>query len=43
VANVSDYIIDFGNKAGKDGGKVVATGSPKEVFANKNSSWYGVK
>ena len=40
VANVADYIIDFGNYAGQTGGKVVSKGSPEVVFADAKSSWH---
>jgi excinuclease ABC subunit A len=33
----ADYIFDFGPKAGKHGGEIVASGTPKEIMANKNS------
>ena len=33
----SDYIVDIGPGAGKDGGEVVAIGTPQEVMANENS------
>ena len=33
----SDYIVDIGPGAGKDGGKVVAVGTPQEIMANENS------
>jgi len=33
----SDYIVDVGPGAGKDGGMIVAYGSPKEVMQNENS------
>ncbi|MGD9129746.1 MAG: excinuclease ABC subunit UvrA [Candidatus Woesebacteria bacterium] len=33
----SDYIIDFGPKAGKEGGEIVATGTAKEIIKNKKS------
>ena len=33
----SDYLIDIGPVAGKNGGHVVACGTPKEVMDNKNS------
>ena len=33
----SDYIVDIGPGAGKDGGNVVAFGTPQEVMANPNS------
>ena len=42
ILNVSDYLVDFGNKAGDDGGVIVAQGIPKEVLKNKNSSWFDV-
>jgi excinuclease ABC subunit A len=33
----SDYIIDFGPGAGKHGGEVVATGTPKQIENNSDS------
>ena len=33
----SDYIVDIGPGAGKDGGNIVAMGTPTEVMANENS------
>lgn len=33
----SDYLVDIGPSAGKNGGEVVAVGTPKEVMNNKNS------
>lgn len=33
----SDYIIDIGPAAGKNGGNLIAAGTPEEVMANKNS------
>ena len=33
----SDHIVDFGPKAGKAGGEIVAVGTPKEIINNKNS------
>lgn len=33
----SDYIIDIGPGAGNKGGKVVATGTPKEIMENEDS------
>ena len=42
ISRVADYIIDFGLKSGKDGGKIVASGYPNEVFNNKKSSLYNL-
>jgi len=33
----ADYVVDFGPGAGRQGGHVVAAGTPKEIAANKNS------
>jgi len=33
----ADYLVDLGPGAGKDGGRVVAVGTPEEVRANPNS------
>ena len=33
----ADYIIDVGPEAGKNGGQIVATGTPEEVAKSKNS------
>jgi excinuclease ABC subunit A len=33
----ADYIIDVGPEAGKNGGKIIATGTPEEVAKNKTS------
>ena len=33
----ADYIIDLGPGAGKDGGKVIATGTPEEISKMKQS------
>ncbi len=33
----SDYIVDIGPAAGIHGGEIVATGTPKQIMANKNS------
>lgn len=33
----ADHIIDFGPRAGKQGGRVVAQGTAQEIIANKNS------
>lgn len=37
VIKVADYIIDLGPDGGKNGGEVVATGTPEEVSKCKNS------
>lgn len=33
----SDYLVDIGPKAGDQGGKIMAQGTPKEVMSNENS------
>ena len=33
----ADYLVDIGPRAGKDGGEVVAAGTPEEITANPNS------
>jgi excinuclease ABC subunit A len=33
----SDYVFDFGPKAGRDGGYIVANGTPKEIAAHPDS------
>lgn len=37
LIKIADYIIDLGPEGGDCGGKVVATGTPKEICKNKNS------
>lgn len=37
VVKLSDYIIDIGYEGGKEGGKVVATGTPEEIVKDKKS------
>jgi excinuclease ABC subunit A len=37
VIKVADHIIDLGPGGGEKGGKVVATGTPEEISANKKS------
>ena len=33
----ADYILDLGPEGGKNGGKLVAFGTPEEIVKNKNS------
>lgn len=33
----ADYVIDLGPRAGRDGGRVVATGTPEEISSNHHS------
>ena len=33
----ADYIVDIGPRAGKEGGEVIAAGTPAEIMANPNS------
>ena len=42
VSQVADYIIDFGLVSGKAGGIISAQGEPRFVFAQENSSLYGI-
>jgi len=37
VIKLADYIIDIGYEGGKNGGKVVAVGTPEEIIKNKKS------
>jgi excinuclease ABC subunit A len=37
VIKVADYIIDLGPDGGKRGGEIIATGTPEQIAANKNS------
>lgn len=37
VIKAVDWVIDIGPEGGKDGGNIVATGTPKEIKKNKNS------
>ena len=37
VIKTSDYIIDLGPEGGDKGGKIIATGTPKEVSKVKGS------
>ncbi|MGR3974012.1 MAG: excinuclease ABC subunit UvrA [Candidatus Rhabdochlamydia sp.] len=34
---IADYILDFGPKAGKEGGEIIARGTLDEIIANPNS------
>jgi excinuclease ABC subunit A len=40
VIKMADYIIDLGPEGGKDGGRIVACGSPEEV-ARVSGSYTG--
>ncbi|MGB8703927.1 MAG: excinuclease ABC subunit UvrA [Gillisia sp.] len=37
VIKMADYIIDIGYEGGRNGGEVVATGTPEEIVKNKKS------
>lgn len=37
VIKVADHIIDIGPEGGKDGGKILCTGTPEEIVKNKKS------
>ncbi len=37
VIRGSDFIVDIGPEAGKEGGKIIAQGSPDEILKNKKS------
>jgi excinuclease ABC subunit A len=37
VVKVSDYVVDIGPEGGRDGGNIVAQGTPEEVAACENS------
>jgi len=37
VMLAADHVLDFGPRAGKDGGQIVAQGTADEIMANKNS------
>ena len=39
VAEIADYLIDFGLNAGEKGGVIVAEGRPEMVCNNSDSSW----
>lgn len=40
IAEISDYIVDLGSKAGKERKSFIVEGKPTEVVKNKKSSWY---
>lgn len=42
ISKISDYIIDFGMVGGNAGGKIIAQGSPKDVFKFEKSSLYNL-
>ena len=37
VIKVADYIIDLGPEGGKDGGRIIAEGTPNQIINNPNS------
>ena len=37
VIKMADHIIDLGPEGGKEGGKILCTGTPEEIIENKNS------
>ncbi len=37
MINQSDFVVDFGPGAGKHGGEIIATGSPKQIITNSKS------
>ncbi|MFA6201139.1 MAG: excinuclease ABC subunit UvrA [Bacteroidales bacterium] len=37
VIKVADYIIDLGPEGGKEGGRIIAEGTPEEIINNPNS------
>ena len=37
VIKCADYLIDMGPEGGVKGGEVIATGTPEQIAANKNS------
>jgi len=37
VIKVSDHIIDIGSEGGREGGRVVCTGTPEEIIGNEES------
>lgn len=43
IASIADYVIDLGTEAGAAGGKIVAMGTPEEVFDNPSASLFDLK
>ena len=37
VIKLADYIIDVGPEGGRNGGKIIATGTPEEIVKQKKS------
>ena len=37
VIKVVDYIIDIGKEGGKEGGTIIASGTPEQLIKNKDS------
>ena len=37
VVKTADHIIDIGKEGGKEGGKIICSGTPEEIINNKNS------
>jgi len=37
VLRLCDYIFDMGPEGGRNGGKIIAQGTPEEISANSNS------
>jgi excinuclease ABC subunit A len=37
IIKMADWIIDMGPEGGKNGGKIIATGTPEEIIRNKDS------
>ncbi len=38
VIKVSDYLVDLGPEGGEEGGYVLATGTPEQIVAGRESS-----
>ena len=37
IIKMADHIVDLGPEGGKNGGKIIAEGTPEEIIGNKNS------